>query len=65
MKEFLIVIITVFGMVAVFASLRFTPAVYPENVERAEQMCKNGEWVKIDNAYITCKDGAQYSRKGE
>lgn len=51
--------------VAVFGSLKFTPAVYPENVNRAEQVCKGGEWVKIDNSYITCKDGARYARKGE
>lgn len=62
MKELLVAVITVLGTMVVIATLGFTPAVYPENVSRAEQMCKNGEWDKIDNAYITCKDGAQYSR---
>lgn len=63
MNEFLTAILTAFGAVIVFGVLGFTPAVYPENTERAEQVCKNGEWVEINNKFITCKDGAKYPRR--
>lgn len=63
MKELSVTVIAVLGTILTFSILKFTPAVYPEDVTRAEQMCKNGEWVKIDNTYITCKDGAEYPRQ--
>lgn len=33
---------------------------YKEDVSQAAEVCRDGEWVKLDNTTIYCKDGAEY-----
>lgn len=42
-----------------------TMAVGVGDAQRAEIMCKNGEWVKINEDTIYCLDGAEYPRYEE
>ena len=34
---------------------------YKEDISRAAELCRDGDWVKLDNTTIYCKDGAEYS----
>ena len=33
---------------------------YKESVDQAIELCRDGEWIKVDENTIYCKDGAEY-----
>lgn len=39
--------------------------IFKREVEQAISKCKNGEWEKIDQTTIYCKDGAEYNLEDE
>lgn len=53
------VLFSVLGLllVAGFTDITYT---YKEDTSQAVELCRDGDWIKLDNTTIYCKDGAEY-----
>lgn len=53
------ILLTTFLFICGVELLDFTTT-FKESVDRAIELCRDGEWVKVDENTIYCKDGAEY-----
>lgn len=53
------VVFTTFLAIVMAELFDFTTT-YKESVDQAVESCRDGEWTKVDENTIYCKDGAEY-----